>query len=122
MPPRQGPDAASAVRLRARIVPTPGCFYFVGALDSHGYGVATVTTPAGPRTVAAHRLAAHLAGLIPSPEQVLQHECNERICCRIGDGHLTLGTQADNIRYAVAYRGSVLISVPDRANWPSVYR
>lgn len=104
-------SSASVARFRARIVPTPGCFLFVGAVDSHGYGVVRVATSSssGRRSWSAHRLAASLAGLVPGPSEVLQHGCNEPLCCRVGDGHLTVGSQGENVRYAVAcgrHRGS----------------
>jgi len=105
---RQAPDPAVVAAFWARVVPTPGCWYWIGGYSHDGYGALHDIGPDGPRTVSAHRFAAALARLLPELEHdykapdVVQHECNERICCRIGPRHIVVGSQAENVRYAVA--------------------
>lgn len=67
------------------------CWPWLGGLDKHGYGRATI---AGVRTTA-HRHAWELTnGPIPGGLYAL-HRCDNPPCCNPGD--LFLGTQAENL-------------------------
>ncbi len=97
------PSAATIARFRSKVVPTPGCHFFVGAVSNpDGYGRINFLDGGVQRTIGAHRFALILAHGDLGPDVVAEHECNETLCVRVGDGHLKLGTQAGNLAYAVA--------------------
>ena len=54
------------------------------------------------RTIGAHRFALILVHGDLVPDAVGEHDCDETLCVRVGDGHLKLGTQAANLAHAVA--------------------
>ncbi|MFC7962824.1 HNH endonuclease [Rhodococcus sp. NPDC003994] len=94
---------ATVRRFRAKVVVTPGCHYFTGAVSSpDGYGRFTFTDGDTPRTLSAHRVALLLAHGDLGRNVVGEHDCDETLCVRVGDGHLKLGTQAANLAHAVA--------------------
>ena len=93
---------SDATRLRSYIVPTTTCWIWMGALSSDGLGRFgfTDTQTGERRTVTPHRAAAELV-LGPAPEGGAHlHDCDVRLCCRIGLGHVRIGTQAENRRHA----------------------
>ena len=62
-----------------------------------------------------HQVAARL-GFGPIPEgATLLHDCEVRLCCRYGNGHLRVGTQGENMRQAVA-RGRAVGPRPGRVD------
>ena len=76
--------------LRLREEPD-GCWVWLGAKNSHGYGLLAVNG----RPVPTHRLAFELAnGEIPGGKSVC-HRCDTPACCR--PSHLFLGTHAENM-------------------------
>jgi hypothetical protein len=77
--------------------PQTDCWLFTGAITSNGYGHISYQG----RVEYAHRLAAvlYLNYLLDSPLYVL-HSCDTPPCCN--PEHLTIGTQADNMRDAAA--------------------
>lgn len=89
-------------RFRSRIEGGPGCWPWNGERNNQGYGRFRVYR--GPKTVRllAHRLSYYLATGIDPGRSVVRHSCDTPICCN--PQHLTLGTQADNVRDA-AERG-----------------
>ncbi|WP_328814201.1 hypothetical protein [Rhodococcus sp. NBC_00297] len=90
-------------RFRAKVVVTPGCHYFVGAVSNpDGYGRFTFTDYDTPRTLSAHRVSLLLVHGDLGDGVVGEHDCDETLCVRVGDGHLKLGTQASNLAHAVA--------------------
>lgn len=94
---------ATVARFRAKVVVTPGCHYFVGAVSNpDGYGRFTFTDGDAPRTLSAHRVALLLAHGDLGDGVIGEHDCDETLCVRVGDGHLKLGTQAANLAHAVA--------------------
>jgi len=100
-----GALAPIAERLRARIVvAVSGCHEWTGYRDSDGYGSISVDG----KMIATHRLAWFLAnGPIPPGMQVLHH-CDNPPCGQtepseaFPDGHLFLGTNADNVADKIA--------------------
>jgi hypothetical protein len=71
------------------------CWNWVAGSNNNGYGKIRV----GYDTILAHRLAYMLTkGDIPEELQV-QHLCNIRLCCN--PNHLKIGTQSENLQYAV---------------------
>ena len=90
---------------RRLVVKESGCLEWTGATDRSGYGRIMGFDPGAMFT---HRLAWELAnGPIPDGLNVLHH-CDNPPCCQTEptegypDGHLFLGTHADNARDKIA--------------------
>ena len=107
---------ADIVRWRAQLLVTGTCHVWMGAVGSDGYGRIAVRNPEdGPRTLTPHQVGARLGyGPIPAGATVL-HDCEVRLCCRAGPGHLRVGTQSENMRQAVA-RGRAVGPRPGRVD------
>ncbi len=89
-------DAPKPVEERfwAKVKKTNGCWIWLGATNSQGYG-SIARDPNKPR-VATHRLSWEIHnGLIPKGMWVL-HKCDNPPCVR--PDHLFLGTQKDNMQ------------------------
>lgn len=95
--------AADVARFRARVLATATCAVWLGSVGSDGYGRFAVRRDDGARRVVTpHQVAATLAfGQIPAGATVM-HDCDVRLCCRTGPGHVQIATQAENIAQAVA--------------------
>ncbi|MBY6709070.1 hypothetical protein HQ308_19965 [Rhodococcus sp. BP-241] len=94
---------ATVRRFHSKVVATPGCHYFTGAVSNpDGYGRFTFTDGDTPRTLSAHRVALLLAHGDLGDGVVGEHDCDETLCVRAADGHLKLGTQSSNLAHAVA--------------------
>ena len=87
-------DLADTDPWDSKIVKLPdGCWFWVGAITTTGYGRVWV----GGKSVAAHREAWRRAHGSPPPAGLLvRHICDETNCVR--PDHLQLGTPADNTR------------------------
>ena len=94
---------ADIVRWQANVLRTATCHVWMGAVGSDGYGRFSIHNPQdGTRMLTPHQVAARL-GFGPIPEgATLLHDCEVRLCCRYGPGHVAVGTQSENMRQAVA--------------------
>jgi len=91
--------AKTWARCTAKIVPTPGCHYWVGALAADGYRRFT----ANGGTVGAWRFrwTAHHGPLPPQVVVMVRHQsCDQPSCTR--PGHLRAGSQAENLASAAS--------------------
>lgn len=71
--------------------PNTGCYIWVGALQSDGYGSFWV----GEKTTKAHRFAFERAGGVLVDGMVLDHACRVRNC--VNPAHLRQVTQRENV-------------------------
>jgi hypothetical protein len=97
-------SAADVARWRGRLVMTAACHVWMGAVGSDGYGRFSVRAAGGggDRRVTPHQVAALVGcGAVPVGATLL-HDCEVRLCCRYGPGHVRVSTQAENMRQAVA--------------------
>lgn len=75
-----------------------GCWLWSGAVDDRGYGSIKLGPNRGSERT--HRVAyAAFNGPIP-PSLVVMHACDVKVCCN--PRHLSLGTQAQNVRDGIA--------------------
>ena len=96
MPVEQGTavycSAATWARFTAKVVITPGCHYWIGAIADAGHG----RFNAGGRTVRASRvLWTAFHGPLPPNTVVMHQVCDEPSCVRLAD--LRAGSQAENL-------------------------
>ncbi len=78
-----------------------GCWLWTASLGGPGYGQISTKIEGEYRPSTSHRLAAeYFTGLIPDGMQAL-HGCDCKPCCRFGEGHIYVGTPADNIRDSI---------------------
>ncbi len=85
--------AKTWARCTAKIVPTLGCHFWVGALADDGYGRFTGGTVRTWR----FRCTAH-HGPLPPQVVVMHQSCDEPSCTR--PDHLRAGSQAENLASA----------------------
>lgn len=97
------PTDTAVAAFHSKIVTTPGCLIFCGAIsDPDGYGRMTWRSGGVSRTMSAHRFALTLAfGELPVGT-VAEHRCNEPLCVRVDAGHVICSTQSASLAYAVA--------------------
>lgn len=98
------PPPATVGRFWSRVIRTPGCWWWTGAVSyPDGYGRLSVTQDGVTRTLSTHRFALLLDhGDLDEEGMVAEHHCNETLCVRVHPEHLHPGTQTANVRYAVA--------------------
>lgn len=82
--------------LMARVdVRGDGCWEWFTGLDPHGYG--QMGFGSGP-ALKSHRVALEeQLGRTLSRDECALHTCDNRKCCRVGDGHIRIGTRSENI-------------------------
>jgi len=104
------PSAQTISRFWSRVVTTPTCWWWTGAISSpDGYGRITYSNNAVPVTLSAHRFALLLAngGLAAGDGERARLQRNPLRTGRPDHAHA--GTQTANLRYAVSlgrHRGS----------------
>lgn len=96
-------------RWRRRVVVTDTCTVWLGAVGRDGYGRFSYRCDGAERTVTPHQVAAWLAAGVdggdPSTRGVtVLHDCEVRLCCTTGPGHIRVATQSEHMRQA-AQRG-----------------
>lgn len=91
-------------RFWSKVKKTRGCWLWLGALDKDGYGKFQLTlrrlagakkTP--QKHVRAHRYAFELI-TGRAPRGYLLHECDVKMCVRVGAKHVMEGSQRRNVR------------------------
>ena len=108
---------ADIVRWHGNVLETATCHVWMGAVGSDGYGrLAVNNQDDGSRMLTPHQVAARI-GFGPIPEgATLLHHCEVRLCCRYDPHrHVTVGTQSENMRQAVA-RGRAVGPRPGRVD------
>lgn len=91
---------ADRLRFEAKVIRTPGCAWWRGALGEDGYGRFAIGAGPAARTVTAHRWVwEHDLGPLPCHRQ-LRHSCDETNCVRLD--HLLPGTHLHNMSDMVA--------------------
>lgn len=92
---RRGATLAEKIAAFTIDDPASGCRIWIGARTSDGYS--TVQDPEG-RTLSAHRAAFELAMGRPVADGFEpDHECEQRACVRVGDGHVAEATHQQNM-------------------------
>lgn len=85
---------------KIRVDPDTRCWIWQGSVHPHGYGQYNVHENGRTKSYRAHRFAFEkFVGSIP-PGMSVMHSCDRRVCCY--PGHLSLGTQVENMRDCVA--------------------
>lgn len=87
---------ADIARFHEKVVRGDGCWIYASRKDSYGYGVFYVYRDGGEVRMKAHRVAYLLATGVDPLGSVVRHGCDNPPCCN--PDHLSLGTQADNLR------------------------
>lgn len=124
-----GHEPRSMSWLEARSIPEPnsGCWLWLGATQSSGYGHTKL--PRSRKSTGAHRLAYSInSGPIP-PGMDVCHKCDTKLC--VNPAHLFIGTRLENLHDCIAKgrnsRGiarSLMFSGEDshraKLSWPQV--
>lgn len=102
---------AELIRFRSKVVIADGCWSWTGEVNSAGYPRLAVYRNGGRQRLLAHRISYFIATGEDPAFGVVMHACDNPKCTR--PEHLSLGTQADNLRDAakkgrVALRGLAL--------------
>lgn len=98
-------DARAIAAFESKVIRSPGCWIWVGAVSApDGYGRFTWQRSGRRRTMSAHRFAMemHAGGFGMRSVPVCEHVCNEPLCVRVGAGHVVAGNQAANLAHAVS--------------------
>lgn len=97
------PPVDTITRFWAKVIPTPDCWWWTGAVSyPDGYGRISWTQHGQRRTLSAHRFALLLHAGTLEHHTFGEHHCNETLCVRVDPTHLHPGTQSANLRYAVS--------------------
>lgn len=85
----------------ARVDMSGECWIWTGELNNQGYGFYMIYEGDKREKILAHRFSALMAGMsVRSPEDAVMHACDTPACVR--PSHLSVGTQQDNLRDAMA--------------------
>lgn len=80
-------------RFWGKVVKTPDCHFWVGAVSDDGYGRFHVEG----RAVRPHRWLLEQSGGLDNPAHDAMHDCDETLCVRLGPGHVVAGPHAVNL-------------------------
>ena len=98
---RPSPEVIAA--FRSRVVVTPTCHFFTGAISGGtGYGRVTFHQLGRARTMSAHTFALLISGVTLVDGEVGEHRCDETICVRVDSEHVRVASQPENLAHAVA--------------------
>ncbi len=108
--PLLAPDERAVELFWRHVIVTGHCWYWVGAISSpDGYGRFTFQRHKRQRAISAHRFALllhhpELDHRQPSSIDTLvgEHYCNEPLCVRVDSDHVRVGTQRNNLSFAVS--------------------
>lgn len=101
--PGLNPSAGAVDRFNKKVVRSPGCWFWIGAISTpDGYGRFTWQESGRQRTMLAHRFALLVSGADLDGSIVGEHECNEPLCVRVSPVHVHASTQAANMAYAAS--------------------
>lgn len=122
------PDRRAETLFWEHVVVTARCWYWVGAVSTpDGYGRFTFRRNNRQRAISAHRFALLLAHpeidedrypRAGSETLVAEHYCNEPLCVRVDERHVRIGTQRNNLAFAVGlgrHQGGRATSTINRA-------
>ncbi len=94
-------SASDVERFWSKVIKSPsadGHWFWLGAIADDGYGRFTINHHGRTDAVRPHRYAYALAHQLGLNEfGTLMHDCDVPICVRPEPGHLTAGTQRDNM-------------------------
>lgn len=89
-------------RFWRRVLTTSTCAVWMGGVGADGYGRFWLSSGGTGRTVTPHQVVLALAGERVAAGATVLHDCDLRLCCRVGRGHVRVSTQSENMRQAVA--------------------
>ncbi len=91
---------AEVDRWAALIVPTASCSIWTGAVGRDGYGKFALQRASRQRTVTPHQVAVVAGGVEIPAGATLMHDCDVRVCVRVGPGRVVVATPRANLRQA----------------------
>lgn len=91
---------ANVSRFWAKVDRSGECWAWTGETNNQGYGRFVFWHEGERKRVFAHRMSLVLAGVDLADSEVVMHSCDTPPC--VNPAHLSIGTQTDNMRDALA--------------------